>query len=128
VNIISFYLEPSMATFTSAEPVQVIRLSVGMDIAWDMLPYPSSRRSVVTRTAFMDARARLGLEEESRQYRGILVSDLRIRGQAVPDLIVSPSLAPSRLRVDGFLGLDFFSQFDLVEWRPKTWAMRLTID
>jgi hypothetical protein len=117
-----------MATLGSAEPMQVIRLSVGMDVAWDMLPYPSARRTVVTRNAFLDASARLGRAERARQERGLLVGDLRIRGQAVPDLFVVPSLAPSRLRVDGFLGLDFFSQFDVVEWHPKTWLMRLTID
>jgi hypothetical protein len=103
----------------------VIRLSVGMDIAWDMLPYPSSRRSMVTRTAFLDARARLGHGDRIRQDRELLVNDLRVRGHSVPDLIVLPSLAPARLNVDGFLGFDFFSQFNVVEWHPKTWLMRL---
>jgi hypothetical protein len=117
-----------MATLGSAEPMQVIRLSVGMDIAWDMLPYPSARRTVITRNAFLDASARLGRADGIRQERELLVRDLRIHGQPVPELIMVPSLAPSRLRVDGFLGLDFFSQFDLVEWYPKTWQMRLTID
>jgi hypothetical protein len=128
VNVISFTLEPSMATLGSAEPMQVIRLSVVMDIAWDMLPYPSARRTVITRNAFQDASVRLGRADETRQVRELLVSDLRIHGQVVPDLIVVPSLAPSRLRVDGFLGLDFFSQFDLVEWHPKNWQMRLTFE
>jgi hypothetical protein len=126
VREIVFDLEPSMASFADAEPLLVIRLSVGMDISWDMLPYPSARRTVVTRGAFVDARTRFG--EWSPVERAIQLKDLRIAGQAVPDLIVRPSLAPSRLNVDGFLGLDFFSHFDLVEWHPKTSEMRLVAD
>jgi hypothetical protein len=125
VSIISFFLEPSMASVQDAEPTLVIRLSVGMDISWDMLPYPSARRSVVTRHGFLDARTRLGREVDSGL--GLLLSDLRILGQPVPDLTVVPSMAPARLEVDGFLGLDFFAQFDVVEWHPKTRLMRLTI-
>jgi hypothetical protein len=112
-----------MESSTETEPTLVIRFAVGMDIAWDMLPYPSTRRSVVTRHGFLDARAKLG--EQARRDGGVLLSDLKIQDQAVSDLVVIPSLAPSRLRVDGFLGLDFFSQFDVVEWHPKTRLMRL---
>jgi hypothetical protein len=115
-----------MDSLADREPTLVIRLSVGMDIAWDMLAYPSARHSMVTRHGFLDARARLG--EDAQQGRGILLQDLRIFDQSVPDLVVIPSLAPSRLHVDGFLGLDFFEQFDVVEWRPKTRLMRLTIE
>jgi hypothetical protein len=52
------------------------------------------------------------------------LTDLHIAGQPVPDLDVVPSLAPGRLQVDGFLGLDFFEQFDIVEWRPTARMMR----
>ena len=126
MRLLSFFLEPSMASVMNKEPTLVIRLTVGMDIAWDMLPYPSARRSVVTREGFLDARAKLG--GMTRPGRGLLLGDLSILGQPLPDLLVFPSLAPARLEVDGFLGLDFFSQFDLVEWYPKTWQMRLTIE
>lgn len=56
------------------------------------------------------------------------LTDLRIAGQPVPDLDVVSSLAPSRIQVDGFLGLDFFELFDVVEWRPKARLMRLISD
>jgi hypothetical protein len=113
-----------MASFADIEPMLVIRLSVGMDVSWDMLPYPSARRTIVTRAAYADALNRFGAAVIAE--RGIRLRDLRVSRQPIPDLIVTPSLAPSRLNVDGFLGLDFFSQFDLVEWQPKTSWMRLT--
>jgi hypothetical protein len=106
--------------------VLVIRFTVGLDFALDMLPYPTARRSAVAPDVFEDARSKLG--EQAMRGRGLLLHDLAIAGQTVPDLIVRPSVAPSRLGVDGFLGLDFFSQFDLVEWHPKTHLMRLTIE
>ena len=97
-----------------------------MDLALDMLPYPTARRSLVARDVFHDARGKLG--DRARRNRGILLQDMRINGQPVPDLLVHPSMAPSRLNVDGFLGLDFFEQFDVVVWHPKTWLMRLVTE
>jgi hypothetical protein len=97
-----------------------------MDFALDMLPYPTSRRSVVTRPIFHQALGFLG--ENARQGSGLLLQDLRIAGQEVPNLTVHPSMAPGRLQVDGFLGLDFFEQFDVVEWRPKIRLIQLTIE
>jgi hypothetical protein len=81
---------------------------------------------VVAPNVFEDARSKLG--EQARHGRGLLLYDLRIAGQPVPDLAVMPGMAPERLHVDGFLGIDFFSQFDVVEWHPKTHLMRLTIE
>jgi hypothetical protein len=126
VKAITFELEPSFDSSPGSEPTLVIRLSVGLDLALDMLPYPTARRSVITRLVFQNAAGRLG--DRARRGQGILLSQLQIVGQSVPDLIVYPSMAPSRLQVDGFLGLDFFSQFDVVEWHPKTWLVRLTIE
>ncbi len=126
MSVISFELQPGFPRGDEPSHVLVIRLSVGMDLALDMLPYPTARRSVVTRDVFQDALAKLG--DGARRSRGILLRDMKIEGQAVPDLIVHPSMAPNRLQVDGFLGLDFFSQFDVIEWHPKTWLMRLTIE
>jgi hypothetical protein len=94
-----------------------------MDLALDMLPYPTARRSVVARSVFQDAHVKLG--NASLRDRGLLLQDLKIDGQPVPDLLVHPSVAPGRLLIDGFLGLDFFAQFDVVEWHPKTQLMRL---
>jgi hypothetical protein len=118
-----FSLEPSFSSSGQPDPIVVIRLSVGLDLALDMLPYPASRRSVVTRNAFRDAHRKLG--EGARRGHGLLLQDVKITGQPVPELLVYPSVAPDRLQVDGFLGLDFFSQFDVVEWHPKTHLMRL---
>lgn len=126
MRVISFHLIPSMESLAGREPTLIIRLSVGMDIAWDMLPYPSARRSVVTHAAFFDATARFG--QPGKQDRGLPLRDLRIFGDPVPDLTVIPSRAPARLNVDGFLDLDFFSQFEVVEWHPKSHLTRLTIE
>jgi hypothetical protein len=124
MSVITFELEPSFDSTNESHPILVIPLAVGLDFALDMLPYPTARNSVLSRDVFRDAVAKFG--EAARIERGLRLSDLRIVGQPIPDLIVTPSLAPSRLNVDGFLGLDFFSQFDLVEWQPKTSWMRLT--
>lgn len=125
MTTVSFRLQGG---FPSDKPsrVLVIRLSVGMDFALDMLPYPTARRSLVTRPIFQQALGFLG--ESARRGSGLLLQELQIAGQSVPDLRVYPSMAPERLQVDGFLGLDFFAQFDLVEWRPKTRLIRLTIE
>jgi hypothetical protein len=47
------------------EPAVVLRVSVGEDIRWDMLPYPTSRRSVITRDAFRDVSSRMSLPPPS---------------------------------------------------------------
>jgi hypothetical protein len=125
VRVVSFRLQREFAKDDTPSRFWVIRLSVGMDLALDMLPYPAAPRSEVTPDIFRDARWKLG--EPALRNRGIILQDLRIAGQPVPDLIVHPSLAPTRLQIDGFLGLDFFSQFDVVEWHPKTHLVRLTI-
>jgi hypothetical protein len=126
VRAISFRLQQAFPHGDKPSRALVIRLAVGMDFALDMLPYPTALHSVVTRPIFQQAVNKLG--EGARRGRGILLQDLRIAGQPVFDLIVHPSIAPERLQVDGFLGLDFFSQFDVVEWHPKTHLMRLTIE
>ncbi|MEA2598858.1 MAG: hypothetical protein QOF01_5327 [Thermomicrobiales bacterium] len=126
MSAISFELQQGFPGENAPSNVLVIRLSVGMDLALDMLPYPTARRSVVTRDIFQDALLKLG--DDALHGRGILLRDLKIAGQPVPDLVVHPSVAPGRLQVDGFLGLDFFEKFDVVEWRPKTRLMRLTIE
>jgi hypothetical protein len=126
VRAITFELEPSFDSSAKLAPTLVIRLSAGLDLALDMLPYPTARRSVVTRMVFQTVASTLG--DDARRGRGILLRQLQISGQSLPNLIVHPSIAPERLQVDGFLGLDLFSRFDVVEWRPKTRLMRLIIE
>jgi hypothetical protein len=120
---IAFRLQPRFVNPAESPKLVVVRLDVGLDFGLDMLPYPTARRSCVTRHAMQDI---LDLTTTTvRRGPRLLLTDLRIAGQPVPDLEVVPSLAPSRLQVDGFLGLDFFEQFDIVEWRPKARLMRL---
>jgi len=90
---IAFFLVPNMESTAETDPILVIRLTVGMDIVWDMLPYPSARRSVVTRKAFQDARNRF--EVGTSIDRELPLTGLLIFGQPVPDLVVRPSLAPT---------------------------------
>lgn len=96
----------------------VVRLDVGDDIVWDMLPNPAARRSIISPRALEDLQTR-GLAS-SHDARRFLVRDLRIAGQPIPDLEVRVSAAMVRLGVDGILGLDFFEQFELVQWHPRT--------
>ena len=120
---IAFYLQPRFFDASDDPKVLVIRLAVGQDITWDMLPYPTTARSCVTQEAYEDYASRL--EVARPLSRSLVIDDLLIEGQSVQPLRIVPSLAPSRLGVDGFLGLDFFSRFDVVEWHPKTRFVRL---
>lgn len=88
-----------------------------------MLPYPTAAQSCVTRAALRDYATRYDLE--SPLPRSLMVDELSIRRQPIPPLRVVASLAPDRLGVDGFLGFDFFSQFQAGEWHPNTGYMRL---
>ncbi|HEY7031634.1 MAG TPA: hypothetical protein VH482_09920 [Thermomicrobiales bacterium] len=91
-----------------------------------MLTYPSAPQSCVSRQAAQHLVDKVA--DVARRGRHLTLTDLRIAGQPIPDLDVVTSLAPGRLQVDGFLGLDFFERFDVVEWRPKTRPMRLIND
>jgi len=120
---ISLYLQPRFADVSDNPSVLVIRLFVGLDIVWDMLPYPTAKHSCVTRDAFLDCARR---QDPGRQVgQSLLLDDLRVENQPVPALRIVPSLAPSRVGVDGFLGIDFFAQFERVEWHPRTGFLRL---
>src|SRR5690348_16165212 len=101
----------------------VLLLSVGLDVVRDMLPYPTSARSCITRRAYADGSERLGSRQGDQS--GMLLDDLLIDGQPIPSLWVVSSLAPARLVVDGFLGFDCFVQFERVEWSPRTGLIRL---
>jgi len=116
-------MQPRFVNPDDAPKIAVIRLNVGFDFGLDVLPYPTALRSCLSRQAVQDILDKV--VRVSRRAPGLRLTDLRIAGQPVPDLDVVPSLAPSRLQVDGFLGLDFFEQFDVVEWRPASRTMRL---
>lgn len=118
----TFDLSPGFDAAETARP-RVIRLSVGEDIAWDMLPNPTAPRSAITRAALGDLQRR-GLSPATGQRRAA-IRGLRIAGQRVPDREVRVSVAVARLRVDGILGLDFFEQFEAVLWHPRTGRMTL---
>lgn len=123
---IAFRLQPRFIKPEDEPKLAVVRLNVGLDFGLDMLPYPSTLRSCVSPEAAEDLAGKVA--QVVRPGRRLTLTDLRIAGQAVPDLVVVRSLAPGRLQVDGFLGLDFFEQFDIVEWRPKARLMRLISD
>lgn len=104
---------------------RIIRLSVGQDMTWDMLPNPTVPRSTISRHAFAD----LALREQAiaGNARRAVLRDLLIAGQPVPDLEVRISQVVARLGVDGILGLDFFEQFASVLWLPRTGQMTLRL-
>ena len=101
----------------------IVPVSVGPDYLLEMLPNPTSARSLIS------ARAR-----EQLVSRGLLspdtsslhcLRDLKIQGQDVPDLMVRVArLAPLR-ELDGILGQDFFEQYREVRYDPR--ARRLTL-
>ena len=119
-------LQPRFVEPEVTPKLVVVRLDVGPDFGLDMLPYPTALRSCLSRQT-----AQLLLDSFGptiRRGSRLRLTNLRIAGQPIPDLDVVPSRAPDRLQVDGFLGLDFFELFDVVEWRPKARLMRLVSD
>lgn len=56
---VSFYLEPSFG-FYRGRRWFVVRLNVGMDVAWGMLPNPLADRSGVSPLALADLSTREG--------------------------------------------------------------------
>ena len=101
----------------------MIRLFVGQDIIWDMLPNPTRPRSTISRAAFDDLRAREA--GDLAAGRNVPLRQLRIAGQPIPDLHVRVSDTVTRLGVNGVLGLDFFTRFESVQWIPRTGRLTL---
>jgi hypothetical protein len=120
---ISLVLQPKFGDPPGSPGPQVIRLRVGPDIVWDMLPYPITGRSCVTHDAFHDYANRHGIDP--RFARNFLLDDVKIEAWPLRPLQIVPSRAPDRVGVDGFLGFDFFAQFQVVGWHPNTGFMRL---
>lgn len=119
---ISFSLRPSFEEIRG-QRLLIVRLSVGQDIAWDMMPNPTLRRSRISPRALDDLTAREG--GPLRRGDAVLLQQLRIRGEPIPDLPVLVGASVTRLGVDGILGFDFFEQFEEVRWNPRTQFMVL---
>jgi hypothetical protein len=122
---ISFALQPYFDADDS--PLRlVVRVSVGQDLGYDMLPGPLWPRSFISRQMLREVTIRLG--PPARASDGsIVLGDLRIVGQGIPDLAVRVSAAPTRLRVDGILGFDFFQQFSEIIWQPASHEVTLVL-
>jgi hypothetical protein len=116
-NEISFFLEPGFGE--RGERWLVVRLSVGQDMVWDMLPNPVQPRSTISPQSLADLIAREGTPDRT-DAGDVILRDMQIARQPLPDLAVRISTTPDRLRVNGILGLDFFQQFHVVHWRPRT--------
>jgi hypothetical protein len=86
-------------------------------MVWDMLPSPLIPRSCISQQALRDLTAIMG-PPESAGDGAILLRNLRIMGQDIPDMAVRESSSPTRLHVDGLLGFDFFQQFSEIIWQP----------
>lgn len=83
----------------------IVPLSVGQDHILEMLPSLFAARSTINRRALDDLLGK-GLVTPGGPI--VLLRDVRIVGQSVPDLTVHVGAAANLLRVDGILGLDFF--------------------
>jgi hypothetical protein len=119
---LSFTLWPQFGD-PHAERGTVIRLEVGPDVVFDMLPNPNSSRTVIRPSSFEDL-VRRGLAPADEPRR-VMLRQLSIAGQPVPDLEARVSAAVGRLGFDGMLGFDFFARFDEVVWRPHTGHLTL---
>ena len=112
----TFPVRPSFEEVRGQRPL-IVRLSVGQDIAWDMMPNPTLRRSRIGPRALDD----LAMREGPLVRRGdeVVLQNLQIHGHPIPDLAVQVSPIVARLHIDGMLGFDFFAQFAEVRWRPR---------
>jgi hypothetical protein len=101
----------------------LIRLEVGPDVVFEMLPNPVAPRTAIRPSSFQDLAQRgMATAEEARR---VTLRQLSIGGHPVPDLEASVSAAVGRLGFDGVLGFDFFARFAEVVWRPGTGQMIL---
>jgi hypothetical protein len=101
----------------------VVRLEIGPDVVFEMLPNPVASRTAIRPSSFQDLVQRgLATPEESRR---VTLRRLSIAGQPVADLEALVSAAVGRLGFDGVLGFDFSARFDEVTWRPRTGRMTL---
>jgi hypothetical protein len=114
---ISFYLQSGFDS-VKGQRWLVIRLAVGEDIVWDMLPNPAAPRSTIRWEALEDLKAKGIAPPDAR--RGADLHGVRIAGHPVPAFRVYVSAFVNRLSVDGVLGLDFFEQFAAVHWYPHS--------
>ena len=106
-----------------AERRIAIRLEIGSDVVFQMLPNPVASRTAIRPSSFQDLVQRgLATADEARR---VTLRQLSIAGHPVPDLEATVSVAVGRLRFDGILGFDFFARFDEVVWRPHTGHMTL---
>ena len=119
--VISFRLQ-----FSLNDPQQrrwpLVPLSVGPDIVLDMLPNLLASRSAISRRSLADMRGR-GLIAGDEPP--IVLRELRIVGQPVPDVAVRVGSAPNLLDVDGFLGFDLVAKCSRIVFEPETLTMTL---
>jgi len=119
---ISFHLTPGFND-PNRERWLVVRVDVGEDMVWDMLPNPTARHSSISPEALGDMQAR-GWTPSTTSNTALL-QDLRISGQPIPDLHVRVSPAVTLIAVDGIFGFDFFEKFAAVHWEPSTGRVTL---
>lgn len=99
----------------------VAPLKVGDEATLEMVADPNTLRSVISERIWASLLMR-GLAS-TKQPRSASLRDLRIQGQAIPDLDV---LVSSTLRrVDGVLGLDFFRNYRTVEFDTRNFRIVL---
>jgi hypothetical protein len=91
-----------------------------MDVVLDMAPNLIFRESLISEQALVDLRRRGVLPEAGDRQRRLVVRELRIVGQPIPDVEVRSSRLPDVLRVDGLLGLDFLERFATVRYDTAT--------
>jgi hypothetical protein len=58
----------------------------------------------------------------------IVLQDLRLAGQPIPDVEVRVGRAATLLHVDGILGFDFFRMFPEIRFDTRTFVMTLRLD
>lgn len=121
---ITFVLEPSFEEIRGRR-LLIVRVSVGQDIAWDLLPNPTLRRSRISQRSLDDLVMREGTP--TRHGHEVVLRQLQIQGQPIPDLPVQVDAGIARLGIDGILGLDFFEQFEEVRWQPRTNVVTLLL-
>jgi hypothetical protein len=102
----------------------VVGLSVGLDVHLEMVFQPAMLRSSISARVRDDLIGRGIIKPRSGSR--IVLSDLRIDRQPVPDLEVRVGLTAAVFDLDGILGADFLRPFSSMHVDLRTWRVRLS--
>lgn len=123
IGDIRIHLEFLPSRRRGGQPYPFVPLAVGLDIVWDATINPGASRSLISRRTvddllFLDAVRRL-------DQHHVLLQDLSIQRQRIPDITVRISPVPLSNELDVLLGFDFFRNYTEIRYHLEDQLLTL---